>query len=113
MAPPVVGPRYDGALMGPLVCRRPSTRWNHAPCTPAAHDPVFGHYAGGKYRMIPIFERAVQMASARTGLKVLVGSGVDGSTFPHGTQALEFVALVKHGGMNFYTGTAGWDHDEC
>jgi len=28
-----------------------------------------------------------------------VGSGVDGATFAHGTQALEFVALVKHGGV--------------
>jgi imidazolonepropionase-like amidohydrolase len=54
---------------------------------------------GGKYRMIPIFERAVQMASATKGIKMLVGSGVDGSTFPHGTQALEFVALVRQGGM--------------
>ena len=54
---------------------------------------------GGKYRIIPIFERAVQMASGTKGLKILVGSGADGSTFPHGTQALEFVALVKHGGM--------------
>jgi imidazolonepropionase-like amidohydrolase len=54
---------------------------------------------GGKYRMIPIFERAVQMAAATMGLRILVGSGADGSTFPHGTQALEFVALVKHGGM--------------
>ena len=34
-------------------------------------------------------------ASKVPGLKITVGSGVDGSTFPHGTQALEFVALVK------------------
>jgi len=54
---------------------------------------------GGKFRMIPIFEHAVQMASATKGLRILVGSGADGSTFPHGTQALEFVVLVKHGGM--------------
>jgi imidazolonepropionase-like amidohydrolase len=50
---------------------------------------------GGKYRMIPIFEKAVTLASHTKGLKITVGSGVDGSTFPHGTQALEFVALVK------------------
>jgi imidazolonepropionase-like amidohydrolase len=31
------------------------------------------------------------------GLKVMIGSGVDGSTFVHGTQALEFAALVKRG----------------
>jgi imidazolonepropionase-like amidohydrolase len=54
---------------------------------------------GGKYRMIPIFEKAVSMAAATKGLKIMVGSGVDGSTFAHGTQALEFEALVKHGGM--------------
>ena len=28
-----------------------------------------------------------------------MGSGVDGSTFPHGTQALEFEALVKRAGL--------------
>ena len=54
---------------------------------------------GGKYRMIPIFEHAVQMAAATKGLKIMVGSGVDGATFVHGTQALELVALVKHGGL--------------
>ncbi|HWY64918.1 MAG TPA: amidohydrolase family protein [Rhizomicrobium sp.] len=50
---------------------------------------------GGKYRMIPIFEQAVIMASHTKGLKITVGSGVDGSTFPHGTQALELIALVR------------------
>ena len=55
---------------------------------------------GGKYRMIPIFEKAVTMAAATPGMKVMVGSGVDGSTFPHGTQALEFEWLVKRAGMS-------------
>jgi len=55
---------------------------------------------GGKYRMIPIFEKAVTMAAATPGIKVMVGSGVDGSTFPHGTQALEFEWLVKRAGMS-------------
>jgi imidazolonepropionase-like amidohydrolase len=54
---------------------------------------------GGKYRMIPIFEKAVTMAAATKGMKIMVGSGVDGSTFPHGTQALEIVALVKQAHM--------------
>jgi imidazolonepropionase-like amidohydrolase len=54
---------------------------------------------GGKYRMIPIFEKAVTMAVNTKGLKIMVGSGADGSTFAHGTQALEFEMLVKHGGM--------------
>jgi imidazolonepropionase-like amidohydrolase len=54
---------------------------------------------GGKYRMIPIFEKAVTMAAATKGIKLMVGSGVDGSTFAHGTQALELVALTKHAGV--------------
>jgi len=35
---------------------------------------------GGKYRMIPIFEKAVTMAAATKGMKIMVGSGADGST---------------------------------
>jgi imidazolonepropionase-like amidohydrolase len=54
---------------------------------------------GGKYRMIPIFEHAVTIANTTKGLKIMVGSGVDGSTFVHGTQALEFEALVKQAHM--------------
>jgi imidazolonepropionase-like amidohydrolase len=55
---------------------------------------------GGKYRMIPIFEKAVQMAAATKGIKIMVGSGVDGATFVHGTQGLELEMLVKHGGLS-------------
>jgi imidazolonepropionase-like amidohydrolase len=55
---------------------------------------------GGKYRMIPIIEHAVAMAAATKGLKIMVGSGADGGTFPHGTQALEFAWLVKYAGMS-------------
>jgi imidazolonepropionase-like amidohydrolase len=54
---------------------------------------------GGKFRMIPIFEKAVTMAVATKGLRTMVGSGVDGGPFPHGTQALEFELLVKRTGM--------------
>ena len=54
---------------------------------------------GGKYRMVPIFERAVSLAVKTKGLRTMVGSGVDGSTFPHGTQANEFEMLVKRTGM--------------
>src|ERR1700688_1551724 len=54
---------------------------------------------GGKYRMIPIFEHAVAMAAATKGMKIMVGSGADGSTYVHGTQALDFEMLVKHGGL--------------
>jgi len=54
----------------------------------------------GKYRMIPIINAAVSMASRTAGLKLTVGSGVDGSTFAHGTQALEYIALVKQAGIS-------------
>jgi imidazolonepropionase-like amidohydrolase len=76
------------------------------------YDPTFVRYlepymddndnknTGGKYRMIPIFEKAVSMAAATKGLKIMLGSGVDGSTYPHGTQALDFEALVKRAGMS-------------
>src|SRR5438477_3668002 len=76
------------------------------------YDPTFVRYTepymddddarntGGKYRMIPIFERAARMAAATRGLKIMVGSGADGSTFPHGTQGLEFESLVKRVGMS-------------
>jgi cytosine/adenosine deaminase-related metal-dependent hydrolase len=32
-------------------------------------------------------------------VKIMVGSGVDGATYPHGMQALDFEALVKRGGV--------------
>jgi imidazolonepropionase-like amidohydrolase len=40
------------------------------------------------------------MAGNTKGLKITIGSGVDGATFPHGTQALEFEALVKQAHMD-------------
>lgn len=54
---------------------------------------------GGKYRMIPIFEKAVSMAGTTKGLKIMMGSGADGSTYPHGTQALDFEMFVKRTGF--------------
>jgi len=75
------------------------------------YDPTLARYTiplmddndtrstGGKFRMIPIFEKAVTMAAATPGLKMMVGSGVDGDTFPHGTQAMEFELLVKRASM--------------
>jgi imidazolonepropionase-like amidohydrolase len=76
------------------------------------YDPTFVRYlepymddndaknTGGKFRMIPIFEKAVTMAAATKGVKIMLGSGADGSTYPHGTQALDFEALVKRAGMS-------------
>jgi len=76
------------------------------------YDPTFVRYiepymddndarnTGGKYRMIPIFEHAVTLAGKTRGLKIMMGSGADGSTYAHGTQALDFEALVKRGGLS-------------
>jgi imidazolonepropionase-like amidohydrolase len=76
------------------------------------YDPTFVRYTipamddndakntSGKYRIIPIFEKAVSMAAATKGLKILVGSGVDSDPFPHGIQANEFEWLVKRAGMS-------------
>ncbi len=54
---------------------------------------------GGKYRIIPIFEHAVSLANATKGMKIMMGSGVDGETYVHGTEALDFEMLVKYGGF--------------
>jgi len=62
-------------------------------------DDTDARNTGGKFRMIPILEKAASMAAATKGIKVMVGSGVDGSTFPHGAQALEFEWLVKRAGL--------------
>ena len=62
-------------------------------------DDTDARNTGGKYRIIPIFQKAAAMAAATPGLKVMMGSGVDGSTYPHGTQALDFEALVKIAGL--------------
>jgi imidazolonepropionase-like amidohydrolase len=62
-------------------------------------DDADAKSTGGKYRIIPIFEKAATMAAATKGLKVMLGSGADGATFVHGTQALEFQALVKQAHM--------------
>ena len=76
------------------------------------YDPTFVRYlepymddtdaksTGGKYRMTAIFEKAVTLAAATPGLRVMLGSGVDGSTYAHGTQALDFEALVKRAGLS-------------
>src|SRR5437660_11923561 len=63
-------------------------------------DDTDNRNTGGRYRIIPIFEKAARMAAATNGIKVMMGSGVDGSTFPHGTQALEFEWLVKRAGVS-------------
>ena len=62
-------------------------------------DDTDARNTGGKYRMIPIFEKAASMAAATKGIKVMMGSGADGSTYAHGTQALDFEWLVKRAGL--------------
>jgi imidazolonepropionase-like amidohydrolase len=74
-------------------------------------DPTFQRYlepymddnddknTGGKYRMTAIFAGAVTLASKTPGMKIMMGSGADGATYVHGTQALDFEALVKRGGL--------------
>ena len=76
-----------------------------------AYDPTLQRYiepyiddndkknTGGKYRMIPNFERAVRLADKTAGMKIMVGSGVDGATYAHGSQALDFVMLVQRTGL--------------
>ena len=76
------------------------------------YDPTFVRYlepymddndaknTGGRFRMIPIFERAVTLAAATPGLKLMLGSGAEGSTYAHGTQALDFEAFVERAGMS-------------
>ena len=76
------------------------------------YDPTFVRYlepymddndaksTGGKYRMIPIFEGAVRVAGKTKDMKIMMGSGADGSAYAHGTQALDFEALVKRGGLS-------------
>ena len=76
-----------------------------------SYDPTFVRYlepymddndtknTGGKFRMIPIFERAVTLAAATKGMRMMLGSGADGSTYAHGTQALDFEAFVKRAHM--------------
>jgi imidazolonepropionase-like amidohydrolase len=79
--------------------------------TGIAYDVTFARYSsgymddndakntGGKYRIVPYFERAMKMAIATPKLTVLFGTGVDGTFFVHGANAVEFEKLVKIGGM--------------
>jgi imidazolonepropionase-like amidohydrolase len=57
----------------------------------------------GKFRMIPIFENAVRIANKTPGVKIMMGSGADGSTYAHGTQALDFEMLVTRAGLTTVT----------
>ncbi|HVW85449.1 MAG TPA: amidohydrolase family protein [Bryobacteraceae bacterium] len=62
-------------------------------------DDVDAKNTNGRFRIVPIFEKAARMAASTSGIEMMMGSGVDGSTFPHGAQGLELEALVKHAGL--------------
>jgi imidazolonepropionase-like amidohydrolase len=62
-------------------------------------DDTDAKSTGGKFRIVPIYERAMKLAIATPKLTVLFGTGVDGTFFVHGANALEFEKLVKLGGM--------------
>ena len=75
------------------------------------YSPTIGRYSmpsidetddkntGGKYRMVPIFQKNLKMCIATPGVVSVLGTGSEGATIPEGTNAIEFSALVKIGGM--------------
>ena len=65
--------------------------------TLASIDASDKERTGGKFSIVPIFEKNVRMAIATKGLKVVFGTGVDGAMYPYGSQGREFEALVKYG----------------
>jgi imidazolonepropionase-like amidohydrolase len=53
---------------------------------------------GGKYSLVPIFEKNFKQALSYKGLKIMYGTGVDETPFPFGpAQARDFEWLVKFG----------------
>jgi imidazolonepropionase-like amidohydrolase len=67
--------------------------------TEAAIDDNDAKATGGKFRMIPIFEKAARMCIATKGVVTTLGTGSEGRTYAQGTQGLEFSVLAKQGGM--------------
>ena len=67
------------------------------------YDPTFVRYLieqMNQYEQLrPLFEKSVQMAAKTPGLKIMYGTGVDGTTYTHGSQAMDFIELVKLGGL--------------
>jgi imidazolonepropionase-like amidohydrolase len=54
---------------------------------------------GGRYRMVPIFQKNLKMCIATPGVITVFGTGSEGATIAEGTNAIEFSALVRIGGM--------------
>jgi len=51
---------------------------------------------GGKYSLPAIFAKTFTTGLDK-GVKIMFGSGVDGTPYAHGTQGTEFEWLVRHG----------------
>jgi imidazolonepropionase-like amidohydrolase len=62
-------------------------------------DDADAKNTGGKYRIVPIFEKNARMCIATKGIVTVLGSGSQGAAWREGSNALEFTALVKVGGM--------------
>jgi imidazolonepropionase-like amidohydrolase len=67
--------------------------------TQPSFDDADDKNTGGKYRIVPIFEKNVRMCIATKGIVTVLGSGSQGAAWREGSNALEFTALVKIGGM--------------
>jgi imidazolonepropionase-like amidohydrolase len=65
--------------------------------TLASIDESDRQKTGGKYSLPALFEKNVRMAIATPGLKVVFGTGVDGTMYPYGSQGRDFEALVRYG----------------
>src|SRR6266852_4841855 len=66
--------------------------------TPSIED-ADAKNTGGKYGIVPIFEKNARMCIATKGIVTVLGSGSQGAEWREGSNALEFTALVKIGGM--------------
>jgi len=66
--------------------------------TPSIED-ADARNTGGKYGIVPIFEKNARMCIATKGIVTVLGSGSQGAEWREGSNALEFTALVKIGGM--------------
>jgi imidazolonepropionase-like amidohydrolase len=63
-------------------------------------DDTDAKNTGGKFRMIPIFQKNARMCINTPGVVTVLGSGSEGATIPEGTNAIELSFLVKAGGMS-------------
>ncbi len=62
-------------------------------------DDADAKSTGGRFKMSAIFRKNARMCIATPGVVTVLGSGSEGVTIAEGSNALEFSALVKIGGM--------------